>query len=128
MATVLIVEDDPVLRSMITRTFDLAGHDTLALESLEAATEALEVFTPDLVVCDVNLPDGSGLELACRIRERSDRRTVVVLSSGFRVPPEQVEASGADTFVEKPFLFTDLLVRCEELLPSRTAAQPHAGT
>lgn len=83
MASILVVEDDPTLRHLLSDALDGASHHTvLALESVEAALDALATYAPDLVVADVNLPDGSGLDLVRGIRTKFGDRIGVIVTSG----------------------------------------------
>lgn len=117
MASILVVEDDPTLRHLLLDALDGASHHTvLALESVEAALDALATYAPDLVVADVNLPDGSGLDLVRGIRTKFGDRIGVIVTSGLALSPSEAVRSGADLFVQKPFMTGDLVDKCDLLL------------
>src|SRR3546814_18441640 len=61
-ATVLVVDDDAAIRTVIARALDRAGHDVVAAGSLAEMRRALDRGLPDVLVTDVVLPDGNGLD------------------------------------------------------------------
>src|SRR3954465_5799089 len=67
-ATLLLVEDDPVIRTFLADNLTADGYELLVADPLRDALRVLELQRPDLAVVDLALPDGSGLELIRRIR------------------------------------------------------------
>ncbi len=72
MATVLVIDDEPIVREVVVRYLQREGHTTLEADDGDRARELLEQETPDLVVLDVMLPGTDGLELCRWIRARSE--------------------------------------------------------
>jgi len=72
MATVLIVDDEPIVRDVVVRYLEREGYTTLEADHGDRARELLERQAPDLVVLDVMLPGADGLELCRWIRARSE--------------------------------------------------------
>ena len=72
MATVLVVDDEPIVREVVVRYLQREGHTTLEADHGDRAREMLEQQSPDLVVLDVMLPGADGLELCRWIRARSE--------------------------------------------------------
>ncbi len=114
-ADVLVVEDAPEYVQMITAVLEMAGCTVRSVPSVAAATSAMTERMPDLVVLDLGLPDGDGLDLCRQIREHSDAYVLVVSGRdvsdkllGFRL--------GADDFMMKPFSGRELSARAEALL------------
>jgi CheY-like chemotaxis protein len=108
---VLVVEDDPPMRRFLRTT--LGAHGFRVLEAATAA-EALASVTaqaPELVLMDLGLPDGDGIELTRTLRTWS-RVPVIVLSARGR-EADKVEAldAGADDYLTKPFGVQELLAR-----------------
>jgi DNA-binding NtrC family response regulator len=102
-ASVLVVEDDPSIRSILTRFLEGRGH---AVQSAEHGLEALEVLATnpiDLVLSDVRMPQMSGLDLVRVVRER-DPDIQLILITGHSSVRDAVEAIklGAADYVEKP--------------------------
>lgn len=101
MIRVLVVEDDPAIRAVAEKAMTSAGMVVTTAESLGRALEKLESGGIDLVVSDVVLPDGSGIDLA----ERAGKSTPFVFTSGYvsrREDLERVRVSG-HAFLQKPY-------------------------
>ena len=110
----LIIEDEPDLRSYLTRLFSKDGYTVEAVGDAETALTSLDSNAPDIVISDVMLPGQSGFDLLVTLRqdERMARLPVVVLTA--RADAESAVAafaSGADDFVVKPFNSAELLAR-----------------
>jgi two-component system, OmpR family, KDP operon response regulator KdpE len=110
-ALVLVVEDEPQMRKFIRAS--LASHGYRLLEA-ERAAEAVALITshnPEIVLLDLGLPDGDGIELTRQLREWT-RVPIVVLSARGR-EDDKVAAldAGADDYLTKPFGVNELLAR-----------------
>ncbi len=122
--TVLVIDDDPAVRDWMRRIFGRAGYRVVLAES--AAVGAVRAADrPDLVVCDVHLPDASGLDLSSRLR--GDPRTAdipILHVSAVRVAPRDRAAglrAGADAYLVSPTDPDELLAVAGALLRARTA-------
>ncbi len=82
MYTVLVVDDEPIVRDVVVRYLERDGYDTLEAASGDEARELFEQESPSLVVLDVMLPGVSGLELCRWIRSRSDLPIVMLTALG----------------------------------------------
>jgi two-component system, NtrC family, response regulator AtoC len=102
MLTVLIVEDDADARAALHAWIERQGHSVEEAETLEAARASLAARPCDLVLVDLELPDGSGLELAAELRDLADTDCVIV--SGKATVESAIEALrlGARDFLPKP--------------------------
>jgi FixJ family two-component response regulator/DNA-binding transcriptional ArsR family regulator len=100
----LIVDDDSVFREELAELLATDGHDTKAVPSVAAATEALESEEFDLVFTDLKMPRHGGLELLEAVRTRWPR-TPAVMITGFATVDSAVEAMklGAFDYIRKPF-------------------------
>jgi DNA-binding response OmpR family regulator/nitrogen-specific signal transduction histidine kinase len=110
----LIIEDEPDLRSYLARLFSKAGYAVEAVGDAETALTSLDSHAPDIMITDVMLPGQSGFDLLVTLRqdERMTRMPVVVLTA--RADAEsalEAFAAGADDFVVKPFNSAELLAR-----------------
>jgi DNA-binding response OmpR family regulator len=111
----LIIEDEPDLRSYLTRLFSRDGYAVEAVGDAETALTSLDSNAPpDIMITDVMLPGQSGFDLLTTVRqdERMARLPVVVLTA--RADAEsavEAFATGADDFVVKPFNSAELLAR-----------------
>ncbi|HEY7782183.1 MAG TPA: response regulator [Ktedonobacterales bacterium] len=119
---VLVVDDDALLLDLITRTLALELPDTevrLASTTAEAERAAL-AWTPDLILCDVRLPDGDGRALLERLRRhprlaRVPSVLMTALDVSNRLLLEEAASLHAD-FLRKPFDLVDLLTVVERIL------------
>jgi two-component system, OmpR family, response regulator len=113
----LIVEDDAVLRDVLTRSLCEAGHRIDAAASLAEAESFWAVQPYDAVVLDLNLPDGSGLTALKNARRRGDATPVLVLTARNRTD-ERIAGldAGADDYVGKPFELNEVEARLRALV------------
>ncbi len=103
----LVVEDDRLLNNTLCYNLSAAGYVVDAAMTISAAVNFCEAQDYDLIVLDVNLPDGNGFELCGQIKERRPD-TAVILLKGF--------ALGADDYVTKPFPIRVFLKKVSALL------------
>jgi DNA-binding response OmpR family regulator len=133
--TLLLVEDDPVVRTFLADNLTADGFDVLATDTLCDGLRVLEHKRPDLVIVDVGLPDGSGLELITRVRAadrvatRLDPALPLMILSGRTAELDRLRGfdRGCDDFVPKPFSYGELRRRIEALL-RRTGERRHHGS
>ncbi len=104
MARILIVDDEASLRDSLTRTLERDGHETVAAADLRSGRRVLADGGFDLLISDIRLGDGSGLDLIAEARRASPALRIVALTAYGSVELA-VEAMrrGADDFLEKPF-------------------------
>ena len=116
MATILVVDDDPKILSVLGRGLRFEGYEVqLAADGLEALRIA-RVEPPDLVVLDVMLPGMDGLEVCQRLRRATDM-PILMLTARDAVPDRIAGLDrGADDYLIKPFDFDELLARIRALL------------
>jgi DNA-binding response OmpR family regulator len=122
--TVLLVEDDPVVRTFLADNLTADGFAVLVADTLRDGMRVLEYSGPDLAVVDVALPDGTGLDLvsavraADRVATRLDPGLPLIVLSGRCAELDRVRSfeKGCDDFVAKPFSYGELRRRIEALL------------
>jgi two-component system KDP operon response regulator KdpE len=109
--TVLVVEDDRVMRRFLWEALDAQGFRVLEALTLAHAQTYLTKAVPELVLLDLGMPDGDGTELLRSLRQRS--RVPVIVISGREGEDEKVAAldNGADDYLTKPFGIGELLAR-----------------
>ena len=123
MATVLVVDDEPIVRDVVVRYLRRDGHETREAATGDQAREILEAESPELVVLDVMLPGTDGLELCRWIRRRSELPVIMLTARGEETDRIVGLELGADDYVTKPFSPRELAVRVRTVLRrSRTTA------
>ena len=103
MLSVLVVDDEPALREVLSLRISDWGHQVRAVGDVAAAERELEARRPDVVLCDVVLPGSSGIALLQRIRERDTKLPVVMITAHGNID-SAVDAmkAGASDFLTKP--------------------------
>ena len=99
----LIVEDSATLCAIYSQYLDGSGLDVMAVETLASARETLVELNPQLILLDIELPDGNGLDLMDDLWRVTPRPAVVVMTGHGSDYAEQAIESGADDFLNKPF-------------------------
>lgn len=118
--TVLVVDDDPVVHSVLSRVLGGAGYH---LARANNGREALELATrdlPQLIILDVLMPDIGGLAVLRQLKEAEATKgipVIVLTSLAQRTTELEATASGADIFLGKPFTEAQLLTAMRTLLP-----------
>ena len=124
-ARLLVVDDEPAM--VRTLRTNLRGHG-FQVETAETGADAKATYDrrpPDLVVLDLNLPDGDGFEVVRHIRERAGTPIIVLSARGGEEDKVTALDSGADDYMTKPFGIDELLARIRVAL--RHVARPNAG-
>jgi len=123
MRRVLIVEDDPDLRELLSYELAREGFDVDATALGREALRLCRRRTPDLVLLDLMLPDYSGIEICTALRRSPETRLVpIIFLTARHTEAERIHGLevGADDYVSKPFSMRELLLRIHALL-KRTA-------
>lgn len=117
--TLIVIDDDEQIRSLIVRLVKPMGHSVLEAGSAEEAHEKLLAVAPDLVLLDMQLPGRSGHELLAEIRADPRTRLVpVVMITGVATHETKLKAiqAGVTDFIAKPFSPEELVARVRALL------------
>jgi DNA-binding response OmpR family regulator len=125
MTTILVVDDEPIVRDVIVRYLTRDGFRTLEAGDGEDARRLIETGNPSLVVLDVMLPGIDGLELCRWIRGRGDLPVIMLTARGEETDRIVGLELGADDYVTKPFSPRELATRVKTVL--RRAQQPVAA-
>src|SRR5436190_19921660 len=121
MATVLVVDDEPIVRDVVVRYLRRDGYETREAATGDEARRILEAESPELVVLDVMLPGVDGLELCRWIRSRSELPVIMLTARGEETDRIVGLELGADDYVTKPFSPRELAVRVRNLLRRTTS-------
>jgi len=122
MTTVLVVDDEPIVRDVVVRYLRRDGFTTLEAADGDSARRLIETGEPELVVLDVMLPGADGLELCRWIRGRSDLPVIMLTARGEEADRIVGLELGADDYVTKPFSPRELTARVRTVLRRAGAA------
>ena len=122
-ATILLIEDDPAIRRMLSIAFQEAG-----LSAVEAGTghdgiKAVANHQPDLILLDIGLPDISGLDVVQNVRTWSKVPIIILSANGQEHLKVECLESGADDYVTKPFGVAELMARIRVVLRRESVLQ-----
>jgi two-component system, cell cycle response regulator DivK len=122
---ILVVDDHDLNLKLLTRVLELEGHDVIGARSLDDAHRAIEQEPPALIVLDVNLPDGDGLELARAIKSEPamDCRVLACTGGALSDDRERALQAGCDGYVSKPIDTRDFAQLVASLLPEHPAGR-----
>jgi DNA-binding response OmpR family regulator len=123
VTTVLVVDDEPIVREVVVGYLQREGYRTLEAADGDRARDVLEREAPSLVVLDVMLPGIDGLELCRWIRSRSQVPVILLTARGEETDRIVGLELGADDYVTKPFSPRELAARVRTVL-RRSAPQP----
>ncbi len=124
-ALVLVVEDEPQMQRFLRASLTSHGYRFMEAGSAEEAVRQASSHNPDLVLMDLGLPDGDGIELTRRMREWTRVPIVVISARGREDDKVAALDAGADDYLTKPFGVNELLARMRVAL--RHSVQASSG-
>ena len=119
---VLVVDDEPAVRGMLTVTLEMAGFEVTEAESASSALNEIADSIPDLMLIDWMMPQVSGLELCRRLRRNPDTAGIPLILLTAR-EEENAKITGlevADDYITKPFSPRELVARLKAILRRTT--------
>jgi two-component system response regulator ResD len=126
MTTVLVVDDEPIVRDVVVRYLRHEGFDTLEAADGDSARHLIATAGPELVVLDVMLPGADGLTLCRWIRSRGDMPVIMLTARGEEADRIVGLEHGADDYVSKPFSARELTMRVKAVLRRTRPGEPRA--
>lgn len=120
MARIMVIDDDPQIRDMLTLMLEAAGHEVVIAEDGEIGMEMYREDPADLVITDIIMPEKSGTEAILELRREFPDLKVIAMSGGGRTGPYGhlmlAQRFGADRVFAKPLKRKDLLAAITDLL------------
>jgi DNA-binding response OmpR family regulator len=125
--TILVVDDEPSIREVVTLYLQRAGYHVIVAADGQAALQVLDERSPDLVVLDLMLPQVDGLEITRQLRARGN--TPIIMLTARRQETDRILGleMGADDYVVKPFSPRELVSRVKAVLRRTNSAYRSEG-
>jgi DNA-binding NtrC family response regulator len=99
---VLLIDDEEKLRSLLARLLKLEGYTITEAGNLKAAHKAIDTEEPDVVLCDVKLPDGNGVDFISEIKKKHPFIEIILLTAYGNIPDGiQAMKNGAFDYITK---------------------------
>lgn len=115
--TILIIEDDASIREGLELNLKMEGYRVFSAEASATGLELARQEAPDLILLDLMLPDGSGLELLRTLRrEEREMQVLIITARGLESDKVQGLKLGADDYITKPFGLAELMARINSAL------------
>lgn len=119
MAKVLVIDDDRSLLRALRLGLQSEGHEVTTAENGEHGISQTALFSPDVVVLDMGLPDMDGMAVCKRIREWSDVPIIILSATGAENRKVAALDGGANDYVTKPFSMAELEARIRVVVRNR---------
>ena len=125
---ILVVDDDPEIRKLLARYIESQGFRVVLAANCAELRERLSTAHIDLIVLDVMLPDGSGLEICRNLRAERSRIPIILLTA-LKEDVDRIIGLeiGADDYLGKPFNPRELIARVRAVLRRRAEVLPQAS-
>ncbi len=122
---ILIVEDEAVLAKAVSKRLNRNGYETRIAADLKSAYRYFKEQTPDMILLDMRLPDGSGLDFLADLREQQQSQVPVLVMSAYGELEDAVAAMklGAADYLKKPVDLDELVLNVEKVLEKATLSR-----
>jgi len=117
-ARILIMEDDRPSRELFTYLFGASGYPVRVVENGRLGIAAFEEWNPDLIVCDLQMPEVNGYEALARIRAAGGRHIPIIAVTALSMPDDRTKtlAAGFDGYFSKPITPETFVADIEQFL------------
>ena len=125
IAVILLVEDEERVNVLNKHQLEKKGYEVYAAKNLAEAREHLAAITPDIILLDVDLPDGSGFDFCEEIRRDKRIDSNIIFVTGKTKYDENMHGLeiGGDIYIKKPYRMTELLVNIGVVIRQREKAR-----
>lgn len=115
---ILVVEDEAVFARAVSKRLERSGYKTMIAGDIKTATKHQQDFSPDLILLDMRLPDGSGLDFLADLRNKQQSNVAVLVMSAYGELEDAVAAMklAASDYLKKPVDLDELLINVEKVL------------
>jgi two-component system, OmpR family, KDP operon response regulator KdpE len=127
-ARILVVEDDPLILRFVRQALEEEGHQVFDTDTLKRGLIEAGTRRPDLLILDLGLPDGDGVNLLRDLRGWSSLPVIVLSARGAEADKIEALDAGADDYLVKPFSVGELLARVRAALRRRDRASTQAAS
>ena len=124
---ILIVEDDQPLAACLTRALSQKKKKMQSCSKLQEAERLIREEAPELVLLDVNLPDGNGYDFLAKLRKTSQIPVILLTANDMETDIVAGLELGADDYITKPFSLAVLRARVNTQLRKKRVKEAHAG-
>lgn len=100
---ILIIDDETEICLLISTMLKSKGYNTVIAHSIKDGANKIITEKPDLVILDINLPDGEGFELVPSIKEKTEAKIVMITARDGRRELDLAQSLKVDEFLRKPF-------------------------
>jgi len=124
---ILVVDDEADILEALTYALTQEGYEVETASSAQGARESVRASPPDLILLDLRLPDGDGVDLCEELRSRRELKDIPILMVSARAEESDIISGldrGADDYVTKPFSPRQLLARIRAALRRERSAEP----
>lgn len=125
MSIILIVEDDKKLNDGIKLSLRKSGYSFLQCQTIKAAQELLTQNNIELILLDINLPDGNGLDFLKELRKKDNTPVIIITANNMELDIVMGLESGANDYITKPFSLMVLRARVEVQLRQHSILLSH---
>ena len=122
--TIMLVDDDPQLRRVVSMFFELEGYNVVQAEDGRRALDLLQEHLPDVILLDLMMPEVSGAEVCKHVRATKRLKEIpVVVFTAAELQEEELVAAGADRFISKPYSLEGLRRVVRTLIKESSASR-----
>ncbi len=130
MTKILVIEDEETVRENILELLDAEGFEAIAAENGRIGLSLAQQHLPDLILCDVRMPELDGYGVLSALRSKPETATIPFLFLTAKAAKTDLTMGldlGANAYITKPFTLVELLSAIEETLQSSSSNREHVG-